>query len=1489
MIFKNKVIFLLIAIFAIQVTTNAQKWTITKDSNLDYRKEDRNFIPNKYQVYQLDIQDMRDRLLTVPLAKGSKKTDIIISLPNNEGKFTEYKVHRQDVFHPKLAERYPEIQAYSGTSIQNSSISVKISMSQKGMDAMVTGGESGDYFIDRYAKSGEDIYMTYLKQDLTDIHKETFVCGVEDPNDGYKPPSGGQRYGDCMLRTYKLALTCTGEYSAFHGGTIPSVLAEYNTAINRVNQIYERDAAISLQLIENTDTLIFLDAISDPFQNDSPGAMIDQTPTVIDQLIGFNNYDIGHSFSTGAGGLASLRSPCTNRKARGVTGIQSPINDAFYIDYVAHEMGHQFGGNHTFNNSCNENRSNLTAVEPGSGSTIMAYAGICMPNVQNNSNAYFHTLSLREIANFVVAGNGGCAVETPLDNNSPEIPNNPDAVTIPGGTPFILDIEATDEDTEDVLTYTWEQMDIEIADMPPETDNTGGPTFRSVSPSINSYRYFPRLTSILDGSNENTWEVLPRVDREINFTITVRDNAANGGCTDYEELTIDVDGSAGPFSVIEPDNTTIWTSGGVATVTWDVANTDMAPVSCETVDIYLAIGEDRDFSILLAEGVPNDGEQEIIVPNEATVEARVMVRCATSVFFDINNGDFTIVEPFSLMMFPEDLHICNDEGDITYQLEYIPNGTFSEEVHFEVSGLPDGVTASFSDNDFSVNSSFTLTLSNFVDLVPGQYTVQINGTSATAATTNEISFFIALPTNEQAIIIEPNEGSRNHGTVVPVSWNDIDGNEGYNIQLSKSPAFTNLIEDEILLNNNYVFVGLEPSTVYYWRVHIFSRCYEVEYLDFHAFQTGSISCNTYMNTDSIEITEEDNNILTSTISIPETGNADMINVSLEIDHSFIGDLTSRISAPSGHSVNLFSRPGEPASSFGCTRDNIKATFTDAAMATYEDFEATCEPDADYAIEGTYRSEESLESMSTQSLEGDWVLQVSDLYSPDGGALRGWSLEVCNTGDIPESTLLHNETLLLDNTATELITLTHLEAETADASNTLFTIRSLPMNGTIQTWDTAINGFVSLALGGKFSQSQLQADEVRYQYEGSTEETDVVYLDLVVAETRSLFNIPFNININIGFLTGSATISNAIKCHGGTDGAITLMGVGGVQPYTYSIDGITYQESNTFEGLLSGSYTGYIKDSEDTVEEVIVVVPEPAILEVEADIQRDQVTLVASGGTGTFLYSSDGLDFQESNVFLLSNLTTYTMVVKDELGCTSTDLIDINYLESYDVETTDILCVGDMGRIEFINIVGGPLPYLYQVDDVVQGSPIFENITGGGHSVKVTDADNNEILSNVFITAVSQLVASADTLISMVTIDVTGGTAPYTYLLEGGVAQEENVFDNLENGTYEVTITDANDCIVTVAFEITNSRVSTSFLSDIELSLYPNPSMGTVIIVNNTEHEIRTIEILTINGTKLNELPYNERVDISSLPSGNYIFNFIGENIIGRKRIVKINR
>ncbi|MDY8136413.1 reprolysin-like metallopeptidase [Aquimarina sp. 2201CG5-10] len=645
---------LLLAFLTTSISINAQVWTpISPNKTQTKPKEFRKTNPTKFQLFDLNTQQLKSILESTPSRTQQKSSNIIIELPTEKGILKKFKILEASVLADELAKKFPDIKSYVGYGIDDPTSTARFSISNIGLHAMISSGNHGTIYIDPFTKDKQS-YISYSKADLP-ADPNSFECLVEESvksNISEQGSTSVRNANDGKLRTFRLAIACTGEYSQFHlnnqgissGASDQvkkaAVLSAVNTTMTRVNGIFEKDLALTMVLVNNNTDIIFLNANTDNLSNNNAGALINESQTVCDNFIGFNNYDIGHAFSTGGGGLAQLRSPCTSSKARGITGSGSPIGDSYDVDYVAHEMGHQYGGNHTQNNSCQ--RSNAS-VEPGSASTIMGYAGICSPNVQNNSDAYFHAISIQEMWQNISQGSGTCGSQSNTNNAAPTADAGPN-YTVPASTPFVLKGNGSDTNSGDSLTYCWEQMDAQPATMPPSATSTNGPAFRSLTPTASSDRYMPALSTVIGGQTSSTWEVVPSVSRTMNFRLTVRDNAPGGGGSASDNTQISVAGNAGPFVVNVPNTNVSWPSGSSQTVTWDVAGTTGNGINAANVDILLSTNGGNTYPVTIATGVANDGSHTITVPNQVGSQNRIMVRGSGNIFYDISNTNFEITQ-----------------------------------------------------------------------------------------------------------------------------------------------------------------------------------------------------------------------------------------------------------------------------------------------------------------------------------------------------------------------------------------------------------------------------------------------------------------------------------------------------------------------------------------------------------------------------------------------------------------------------------------------------------------------------------------------------------------------------------------------------------------------------------------------------------------------------------------------------------------------------
>jgi Metallo-peptidase family M12B Reprolysin-like/Dockerin type I domain len=637
--------------------------------------------PVSFSAVVLDATELNSKLALAPMEFSAEalSSSVQITLPTPEYGFARFAVVKSPIMEPALAAQFPDIMTYSGQGIDDPAATLRFDVTPAGFHAQVLS-PNGAYYIDPFWHLDQSVYVSYFKHDLApradmEFSEEMFdehnafvkkvvkdqtvpdlpfaskgdsagsqgsvATGAKGGNSGTLARSGTQ------LRTYRLANAATGEYTAFHGGTVALGQAAIVTAINRVTGIYENELSVRLVLVANNSSLVYTNATTDPYTNGNASSLLTQNQSNIDAVIGNANYDIGHVFSTGGGGLAGLGVVgLAGQKAQGETGLGSPVGDAFYVDYVAHEMGHQFGGNHTFNgvttNCSGGNRNGGTAYEPGSGSTIQAYAGICgVDDLQAHSDPYFHSVSFDEITRYTTTGVGDAAASISLTgNNVPRVNAGPD-FTIPANTPFALNAAGADADSGDVLTYNWEERDLGVAQVVTAADNGTSPIIRSFNPTFSPERVVPRLTNLLINTTA-VGEKLPATTRTLSFRATVRDNRSGGGGVNTDDALISVVNTGAGFSVTTPNTAVSWAGNSTQTVTWNVAGTTASPISTANVNVWLSTDGGQTFKILLAANTPNDGSENITVPNITTSTARIKVEAAGNIYFDVSNVNFTI-------------------------------------------------------------------------------------------------------------------------------------------------------------------------------------------------------------------------------------------------------------------------------------------------------------------------------------------------------------------------------------------------------------------------------------------------------------------------------------------------------------------------------------------------------------------------------------------------------------------------------------------------------------------------------------------------------------------------------------------------------------------------------------------------------------------------------------------------------------------------------
>lgn len=852
--FKNS--YLLIAVFLFSaLSVNSQKlWKelklideVSNNNNKLYEKE---YFPKEYTLVSLNVD-----LFKNSFGFKAKTTNQIIELPDANGNLKRFSMKETSNFEVVLQQKFPEITSFSAQGIDDETAVAKISLGTDGFHAVIFSGKQETVYIDPYTKDNKS-YLVYKRSSLSAEDKD-FKCLVEETSakTTFSPLQFLKNPNDGKLRTFRLALVCSGEYSDFHLGpnqqNIPNtatvqekkaaVLSAMNTSITRVNGIFEKDLSVKLVLVADNDKLIFLDKNTDGITDGNPNTMINEVQSKCDNLIGNANYDMGHIFSVGGDGLAGLGVVCVSgQKARGVTGRSSPVGDAYDIDFVIHEMGHQFGANHTQNNDCN--RVSSTAVEPGSASTIMGYGGICSPNVQGQSDDYFHAVSIAEMWD-IIQTSGSCATITNTNNAAPTANAGLD-YSIPKSTPFKLSGIATDANGMGSLTYNWEQLDNQIGTMPPQATNTVGPMFRSLRSKTSPERYFPDFATVIAGNGNigSTWERIPSVARELNFSFTVRDNHSGGAGLARDDIKVTVV-DATPFAVTSQNSLVTWDTGTTQTVTWERGTSHQSPINCVLVNIKLSTDGGLTFPITLKSNTPNDGFETVIMPNNPTTSARIIVEAADNIFYNINTTNFVInstVPIFVLTNTSGNQVVCNvgnQTASFTLNFDFV-NG-FSETVTFSTTGQPSGSTVSFSPNSINADGNVVMTVSNLNGVAGQNYTINVQANSTSVSQNTDAVLKITTATFGPVTLTSPANNATTTSLNEELKWTLEANASSYNVQIATDSNFTNIVSSGNVTTNAYTATNLSGLTNYFWRVQPKNSCAEGNFTNPFKFTTLS--------------------------------------------------------------------------------------------------------------------------------------------------------------------------------------------------------------------------------------------------------------------------------------------------------------------------------------------------------------------------------------------------------------------------------------------------------------------------------------------------------------------------------------------------------------------------------------------------------------------------------------------------------------------------
>lgn len=788
--------------------------------------------PSAFKLFNLNIDPLRQELFSV--AGNASRHSMVISLPNADGQIEQFEVVEASNFEPALQARFPEIRAFSGKGITDQSATLKLSISPQGIQTMVFRTEKENEFIEAYSQD-HSVYAVFKS------HREKgslpWTCSTVDTKmvtdiNAHVPGPNSSTGG---LKTMRLAQSVTAEYSNYFGATSASqvalVLAAINATLTRCNGVYEKDLALHLNLIAASTSVIYYNASTDPYSpaaSGTGGAWNTELQSTLTSVIGEANYDIGHLFgaSGGGGNAGCIGCVCTNnQKGSGYTSPADgiPQGDNFDIDYVVHEVGHQLGGNHTFSMI---NEGSGVNKEPGSGITIMGYAGITNQDLAPHSIDIYHQATIAQIqANLATKT---CPVTSAITNATPVVGtlNN---YTIPKSTPFALTGSATDANSGDVLTYCWEQNDNASssqtgANSVASATKATGPNWITFSPTTSPTRYFPKLATILAGglisgplpggdAGANT-EALSSVARTLNFRLTVRDNApysssapVSVGQTQFADMVVTVSAASGPFAVTAPNTAVSWGGNSIQTVTWSVNNTTAAPVSCANVRISISTDGGNTFNTLVSL-TANDGTEAIIVPNTTTTTARIKVEAVGNIFFDISNANFTITAG-STCGTPDFLSSTAITSTSATVLWSTVAGANSYDVDYKLNSSGIWANAATGTTSTSVNLS---------GLVPGSlYDWRVRANCTGASSSYAQSQFTTIP----VVSCNAPTGLSSSGvtsSAATLSWSAVSGATSYDVEYKQNSLSTWGVAATGTTSTSVNLSGLVSSTLYDWRV-----------------------------------------------------------------------------------------------------------------------------------------------------------------------------------------------------------------------------------------------------------------------------------------------------------------------------------------------------------------------------------------------------------------------------------------------------------------------------------------------------------------------------------------------------------------------------------------------------------------------------------------------------------------------------------------------
>lgn len=1017
-----------------------QQWMAAELASSDYGLpffNSQRTIPS-YQVYSLQTMSLRH----------SGHTQL--TLPTPEGEWVTVEIEEDPIFTPALQQQFPHIKSFQiiGENIQG-----RISWTNRMLDGLFLYRDQ--WVVIEPLINGK--HLVYYEKDaqISSLESTTALgqCLTPDLTLETKEKTNIQpqirRAEPAETKIYDLAISTTSTYAQRYGGTVNGVLTQVNLVFNRVNQVFQREMGLKFRIIENVPQLIYLTKESDPYFEGNNNAMLNKAGELFNSIVGTSNYDIGHLLATNCGGgtagvSSGTGTVCTSVKGQALScDLTQNVSD--YVRVLTHELGHQLGAAHTWSNCPGINdvqRSNGSAVEPGSGSTIMSYISSCGPENLSVIEAplYFHAQSIEEMNAYIGQGNGAnCVSLVTSTNQNPEITVMPqENLVIPIKTPFFLKGKAVDAEGATLL-YTWEQMDIGPIS-PLGAPIQTAPMFRSLPPDTASIRYFPSLQTLID-NEDSPEEVLPTYTRDLNFRLTVRDNATETGGLAYQDVKIKSTSGAGPFLVNFPNSSEDQLfAGSLAMVEWSVANTNLAPIGVSHVTIAMSTDGGLTYPMVLLEETENDGQAEVQLPNIVSDQVRFRITARDHIFFDISDENLSIQLPseptYGLNISVSDRIVCLPEQP-KIKVESFPVLGFSDSIEYELVNNYDGIAASLTKTKIPVGERLEIDLSvaeNFdTDTLFFPLISKADQLDTIRRTIQVIVY------NNNFADIQPVFPMLNDAEIElspDFEWNTSANADYYTLEVSTSASFSasDMVFQESNISGGQFVTSpiLDGSSIYYWRIRSHNICGVDENPPVYAFQTAGFDCHSFTSADLPKgIGGSSPGSVSSTISVSDQFIIADVNVQrVKGYHESVDQI--KLSISKGEEI-VYLYNGD----CGVRTFDFDISFDDDVIQS---------TDCRLNVPATVRPLERLSNFYGKQAQGDWIFTLADTVIGAGGLLNQWMLELC--GSIP-TPLLSVSTDSLRVAPMGQSNLTSKEVIISDYNQLIFELVALPSLGEIR--------------------------------------------------------------------------------------------------------------------------------------------------------------------------------------------------------------------------------------------------------------------------------------------------------------------------------------------------------------------------------------------------------------------------------------------------------